>query len=718
MANSSSNFSSKLQQHTTNLIRAIERVHNEESETHIIRAENISRENDRLRKELYDLQQRVNILTDRLGFDNLERAEESLGEDLVNAVQQHKASTARIEDLTAELATVKDQLAAEQASRIEDEQYLENLKADLERKRQSTLEAQSESELNREALGRLKLELQAEWQKTSKLESTVSSLRKDKESMVSECEALKAVMAKDRAQRASLAPETPLRAPPLLHIDILDGIISKSPSPAPPLAPMIDSSLSLEAQLTRLRSQYDELLAAKTKISEKYARDSATWKDFKESVRNSNEGGGLVMSEGGIRTRRRVPKHARDSPTPATRSANVRLAQLTTDDNEVIVKEEEGPLPPMDLAPIPRLQLEVPPSTGALQRGLSSATSNTDTQDSQIISPMGQLDISGDTNDPPMQTPAIHKQAARLAVTIKQGSQSDDEGSVLLRKQIGTVAPLTRSHSSPAQSPHPIKKPPASVRVLGKRKAFVFDGEDDSSEEQSLSPAPNKTLLPEPDHQNESREDRDARLRALRRKSGPQVLAEYQQYKGRGRYAAGPSKPSDKTINSEFEINPTRNDGMAFEYDSVVRDKNERRKMNAGDCIACKEYYEAVGPMPKRAGAPLWRSPPPEDNQPPKPHTCKHHHGQGATTGARVVSDPSGRPAEKEADLTAHKQAISRHRHKWAPASTPPGYWNIGFPDTQQVADINRQAGELHDQKRNAIEQEAGREGGRYRKRA
>ena len=192
---------------------------------HIIRAENISRENDRLRKELYDLQQRVNILTDRLGFDNLERAEESLGEDLVNAVQQHKASASRIDALTAELETVKDQLAAEQASRIEDEQYLENHKADLERKRQSTLEAQSESELNREALGRLKLELQAEWQKTSKLESTVSSLRKEKENMVSEYESLKAVMARDRAQRASLAPETPLKGPPGLHVDILEGYV-------------------------------------------------------------------------------------------------------------------------------------------------------------------------------------------------------------------------------------------------------------------------------------------------------------------------------------------------------------------------------------------------------------------------------------------------------------------------------------------------------------
>jgi hypothetical protein len=32
---------------------------------------------------------------------------------------------------------------------------------------------------------------------------------------------------------------------------------------------------------------------------------------------------------------------------------------------------------------------------------------------------------------------------------------------------------------------------------------------------------------------------------------------------------------------------------------------------------------------------------------------------------------------------------------------------NIGFPDTQQVQEINKRAGELHNQKRTAIEQEA-----------
>lgn len=125
---------------------------------------------------------------------------------------------------------------------------------------------------------------------------------------------------------------------------------------------------------------------------------------------------------------------------------------------------------------------------------------------------------------------------------IKQCSQSDDEGNVLLRRQVDTAVPLARSLSSPAGTPHRAKKTPASARILGKRKAFVFDGEEDSSEEQTLSPTTGNNLLPEPGRQNESREERDARLRALRRKSGPQVLAEYQQYKGRGRYVAGPSK--------------------------------------------------------------------------------------------------------------------------------------------------------------------------------
>lgn len=693
-----SKFTARVQQQAASLIRAIERIHEEENDVYVVRADNISRENDRLRKELYDLQQRITVLTERLGPDNL-----------ADIVQKHKAAVAKIESLTVELTSTKGQLAHEQASRVEEQQLLESMKADLARRKQTNTEAQAESELNREALGRLKLELQAEWQKTSKLESTLSSLRKENERLTSECEDLKSSIAKDRVQRYSLAPETPSRGPAGAEGNRANAVISDN---QPQTEAGLDN-LPLEAQVAHMRRQYDELLASKLRLSEKYARDLAEWKSFKEKYRTSTGGNDIVVTPEGIKVRRRVAKHAKDSPTPTKRAANARLAPLTTADDGVFIKEE-SPFP-LDMPPVQSLQFNPPPVAPAAQTQ-SPATSNTDTQDSQPPPPAGQADGQGSRGNPPLLGNVKQKIATRPDIaSIKQGSQSDDEGNLSLRRFNHTPAPLARSLSSPAESPHRPKSTPRSSKLLGKRKAMMFDGENEGSDERPLSPIPGSPKESTPERDGESREERDARLRALRRKSGPQVLAEYQQYKGRGRYAASSSKPADKTINSEFEINPVRNDGMAFEFDSVVRDKNERRKLAAGDCIACKEYYEAVGVMPKRAGAPLWRSPPPEGASPPRPRPCKHHH-KGDVAGPSDANNDDF--ADPGADLNAHKQAISRHRHKWAPASTPPDYWNIGFPDTQQVEDINRRAGELHNQKRDAIEQEASREGGRYRKRA
>ena len=80
--------------------------------------------------------------------------------------------------------------------------------------------------------------------------------------------------------------------------------------------------------------------------------------------------------------------------------------------------------------------------------------------------------------------------------------------------------------------------------------------------------------------------------------------------------------------------------------------------------------------------------------------------------GARTDSDSFS------AGVRAHRQAVSRHRAQWERAPTPPGYWDIGFPDTQAVVKINEQAAELHQRKRQAVAKEAKQEGGRYRRRA
>ncbi|QRW14530.1 myosin-3 [Ceratobasidium sp. AG-Ba] len=673
MASASSKFSSRVQQQTANLIKAIERIHEEENGVYVTRAENISRENDNLRKELYDLQQRIKLLTDRLGFENLERAEESLDEGAADMMRDHKSKAARIEALTAELASANDELGLVRAARIEDQQQLETLRTDLTRKKQLAQEAQTESELNREALGRLKIELQAEWQKTSKLEGMLSSLRKENDAISSECQDLKIAAAKDRAQRSSSAPETPLKMPIRLDNDGTSGVRRDQP--------ILDSfinntSLPVEVQLAHLRTQYDELLASKVQLSEKYAQDLAKWKTFKEGYLSTNGGNGLIMSEGRLKTRRRVSRQGKDSPTPASKNPKAPLHQLTIPDDEIMIKEEENSFSPGYMHPIRRLQREAGLES-PLARQNPSPVSNTDTQESQSTSPAQLQGLNRFLHTSQMAS----ENPTRPTLPAIKHSQSDDEGSNLLRKQSNGAVPLARSHSSPAESPHHRKKPSASTKSLGKRKAFVFDGENDSSDERAASPTGDRTshAVPGRVQREETREERDARLRALRRKSGPQILADYQQYKGRGRYAAGVPKSGDKTINSEYEIDPTRNEGMPFEFDSV--------------------YYEAVGPMPKRNAGPLWRSPPPEGDQSSTIHVCKHH--------ATAAADRSG-DMDEEANIAAHKQAVSRHRHKWAPASTPPGYWNIGFPDTQQVEDINRQAVELHDQKRNAVEQEAG----------
>jgi hypothetical protein len=74
--------------------------------------------------------------------------------------------------------------------------------------------------------------------------------------------------------------------------------------------------------------------------------------------------------------------------------------------------------------------------------------------------------------------------------------------------------------------------------------------------------------------------------------------------------------------------------------------------------------------------------------------------------------------SERQTAITSHKKAISRHRHHWERPRTPPGYWNIGFPDTQEAADINERAREMHRRKRDELESEVRRGEGKYKRRA
>lgn len=46
---------------------------------------------------------------------------------------------------------------------------------------------------------------------------------------------------------------------------------------------------------------------------------------------------------------------------------------------------------------------------------------------------------------------------------------------------------------------------------------------------------------------------------------------------------------TDKTINAEYAIDPARNGGLEFQYDEVARTKEDRRRLDAGDCECCRD---------------------------------------------------------------------------------------------------------------------------------
>ncbi|ETW78470.1 hypothetical protein HETIRDRAFT_324863, partial [Heterobasidion irregulare TC 32-1] len=143
------------------------------------------------------------------------------------------------------------------------------------------------------------------------------------------------------------------------------------------------------------------------------------------------------------------------------------------------------------------------------------------------------------------------------------------------------------------------------------------------------------------------------------------------------------------TINAQYEINPDVNEKLDYQFDEVVRGRQARQRLHGTDCDCCRDYYEAVGPLPPRLSAPMWRSPSPSP----------------------------ARPAERQDAIDSHKQEISRHRQQWQRGNTPPDFWVIGFPDTQAASRINAQAEQMHKEKVEMVERETRKEGGMYRKR-
>lgn len=109
------------------------------------------------------------------------------------------------------------------------------------------------------------------------------------------------------------------------------------------------------------------------------------------------------------------------------------------------------------------------------------------------------------------------------------------------------------------------------------------------------------------------------------------------------------------SITTPHPTSTTRAADLVGYVDSTpIRNPLHRRTMHASDCPDCTLFYSHLNDLAPNS----------------------HHRGSGSGLQAGDIE----------------RMACSRHRSTYKRAVTPDGYWNIGFPSTQEAEEVNAQA--------------------------
>ncbi|KAJ6001790.1 hypothetical protein N7499_002346 [Penicillium canescens] len=155
-----------------------------------------------------------------------------------------------------------------------------------------------------------------------------------------------------------------------------------------------------------------------------------------------------------------------------------------------------------------------------------------------------------------------------------------------------------------------------------------------------------------------------------------------------------------------FKINPARNQGLDFAYDTVVRKKDDRKCISG--CTrpgCCGDRFRAMarlGGLPGRSGAAKE-----EEDQ----RILQEYLGDDT----QLLQTLKGQDRENllvEARARALANQYGRHRHTHQRAQSPPGFWRTGMPDTQDEESDREAAERLEREKVEERYREAMRPGG------
>ncbi|RGP70517.1 g-specific adenine glycosylase [Fusarium longipes] len=167
-------------------------------------------------------------------------------------------------------------------------------------------------------------------------------------------------------------------------------------------------------------------------------------------------------------------------------------------------------------------------------------------------------------------------------------------------------------------------------------------------------------------------------------------------------------KPLSQLRPDDFKINPQANDGHDFAFSDVVRNKDERSRMQGcTEMHCCGENYRKLA-ISQRPNSPLTAAERQEEQK-----LLEEYLGDFAYK--------LGTMDKKERDelwIEAKAQQLSNkhnpHRYQYARMRSPPGFWNADFPNTQELEEERSEAAQREKQTVRDRHREAMRPGGRW----
>lgn len=179
--------------------------------------------------------------------------------------------------------------------------------------------------------------------------------------------------------------------------------------------------------------------------------------------------------------------------------------------------------------------------------------------------------------------------------------------------------------------------------------------------------------------------------------TGPEVLPEEEPYR---------SRPLHRLNLDHFKINPARNQGLDYAYDTVVRKKDDRKCMSG--CTrpgCCGDRFRAMARMAVQ-GTTTSAEQKEEDQRILEEYVGEDRHLLDG------LNDKDRENLLVEARARALANQYGRHRHTHQRARSPPGFWRTEMPSTQEIEEDRENARRMERDKVEERYREAMRPGG------